>query len=64
MKNKMNKETEQLLKWLVENFEEYIIALGNVPEQNNIQTAKCCLDTIKQFLDNPQKLENILKDEK
>ena len=55
----MENETKKLLEWLVNNGEEYIRALQNVEQQDNIYTAQTCLKGIKQFLDNPKMIENI-----
>jgi hypothetical protein len=56
----MNYETQKLLEWLIKNNEEYIMALQNVSQQDNIYTAECCLQAVKQFLDNPKMLDTIL----
>lgn len=57
----MNEQTKKVLEWIVKNNQEYINVLKNKSymEQDNVYTAEVCLFGVKQFLDNPDMINNI-----
>lgn len=55
----MEKETEKVLRWLVNNSDEYIERLKSVQLQDNVYTAQVCRKAIIQFLENPKMIDKV-----
>lgn len=57
----MNDEIRAILKWQIDNLEEYKLALERKGMIESVETVNFVIQTTKQFLDNPKMIDYILK---